>query len=169
VLAPAKIQLIFQVIPPNWPFFRQTRYRFRMSRVVARRYPQTILPRPGFVLVGVMGYEGQIAGCGTPRPANSPGRLTEYHLIHVDTDTPSVPTYRGGGQCLDEAIAAGPQTSVSLPPAPINIAYSPPLVSGSARRRGSTRADEQLPSALRARRPVTVIAGITVTHARSVP
>jgi len=72
-----------------------------------------------------MGYEGQIAGAGDAPPghllraalvrliqARSAAerhakagelaeRLTEYHLINVDAaDTPSVPTYRGEGQCF---------------------------------------------------------------------
>jgi len=57
---------------------------------------ETILGRPGFVLVSVMGYEG--AG-------------------EVQTPVPGAPTYRGGGQCLAEAIAAGPRTSTLLPSA----------------------------------------------------
>ena len=70
---------------------------------------------------------------------------------------------------MDEAIAAGLQTAVSLPSAPINIVYGAPqvvapLVAGVVLGlMNSYRA----PFAVAG--PVTVIAGITVTRVRSVP
>ena len=93
-------------------------WRFPLrSPAQAALFAAAILAGPGFVLVGVMGYEGQIAGVGEPAADRlGPGdrvwlrhvkagelaeRLTEYHLINVDAaETPSVPTYCGEGQCF---------------------------------------------------------------------
>jgi hypothetical protein len=122
-------------------------------------------------------------------------RLTEYHQIDLDAaGTPGVPVCRGEGQCLDEAIAAGPRTSISLPSALaeptapvkaswalpaaadrakdlglINIAYSLLLVVASLVAGvvlGLMNSHRALSALVGL---VTVIAGITVTRVRSVP
>ncbi|WP_300614375.1 amino acid deaminase/aldolase [Trebonia sp.] len=48
----------------------------------AARFAETILARPGFSLVGVMGYEGQIAGLGDAPPGH-PVRAAVLRLIQA--------------------------------------------------------------------------------------
>jgi D-serine deaminase-like pyridoxal phosphate-dependent protein len=52
------------------------------SPAQAARFAETILARPGFVLVGVMGYEGQIAGVGDAPPGH-PLRAALVRLIQA--------------------------------------------------------------------------------------
>jgi D-serine deaminase-like pyridoxal phosphate-dependent protein len=52
------------------------------SPAQAARFAETILARPGFVLVGVMGYEGQIAGVGDAPPGH-PLRAALVRLIQT--------------------------------------------------------------------------------------
>jgi hypothetical protein len=147
--------------------------------------------------VGVRGYEVQIADVGDAPPGHplrdalgaaadrlGPGdrgwlrdakadelaaRLTAYHLINRDAaGTPSVPTYRGKDSALDEVIAAGPQTSTSLPSALMNIEYSPPFVVASLVAGVVAGLMNSYRALFTLARLVTVIEGITVTRARSV-
>jgi D-serine deaminase-like pyridoxal phosphate-dependent protein len=48
----------------------------------AARFAETILARPGFALVGVMGYEGQIAGLGDAPPGH-PARAALLRVIQA--------------------------------------------------------------------------------------
>ena len=70
---------------------------------------------------------------------------------------------------MDEAIAAGLRTSVSLPSAPVNIVYGAPQVVAPLVAGVVLGLMNSYPALFALAGLVTVIAGVTVSRVRSVP
>ena len=82
------------------------------SPAQAALFAKTILSRPGFVLVGVMGYEGQIAGLGDAPPGH-PVRAAVVRMIQAR----SAAELRERRVETVRRIRAGAQASAVLPSA----------------------------------------------------